>query len=120
MQQQLARDGPDVLLVFPGNQILDRRLAVDAREQQGWKKGCGAGFERLDSLPGQFCLVSFEKRLEAQQKSVRRAGYPQALEQQMVEAESEIERRIAVPRAFGIEEHRTARAGQDVLGTDVA
>ena len=38
----------------------------------------------------------------------------------MVEAEREIESRVAPPGAFGIEEHRTARANQDVLRADVA
>ena len=38
----------------------------------------------------------------------------------MVEAEREIERRVAVPGAFGIEEDRPARPDQDVLRADVA
>ena len=38
----------------------------------------------------------------------------------MVEAEGEIEGRVAVPGAFGVEEHRAARPDQDVFRADVA
>ena len=38
----------------------------------------------------------------------------------MIEAEGEIEGRVAVPGAFGIEEDRAMRPGHDVLGADVA
>ena len=38
----------------------------------------------------------------------------------MVEAEGDVESRIAIPGAFGIEENRTGPAGQDVLRADVA
>ena len=45
---------------------------------------------------------------------------PRALEQKVIEAEGGIEGRIAVPGAFGIDEHRPARTDQDVLRADVA
>ncbi len=38
----------------------------------------------------------------------------------MVQAESKVKRRIAPPRALGVEEYRSARPAQDVLRTDVA
>src|SRR5581483_8292807 len=44
----------------------------------------------------------------------------QAFEEKMVEAEGRVESRIAVPGAFGVEEHRAKRAGHDVLRTDIA
>jgi hypothetical protein len=45
---------------------------------------------------------------------------PHALQQQVVEHEREIERRIPIPRALGVEEDRTLRPGQDVLRADIA
>ena len=50
----------------------------------------------------------------------RRRRRPQALQQQVVEAEGEVERRVALPGAFGVEEHRAVGADQDVLRADVA
>src|SRR3954468_24991303 len=44
---------------------------------------------------------------------------PYAFQQQVVEAEREVERRSAVTGRFGIEEHWAFRAVQDVLGTDI-
>src|SRR5688572_21729050 len=38
----------------------------------------------------------------------------------MVQAEGEVEGRIAVPGAFRIEKHRSTRANEDVLRADVA
>ena len=54
------------------------------------------------------------------EKSRGRTPVPQALEEQVIETEGEIERRIAVPGAFGVEKHRTARPDEDVLRTDIA
>ena len=45
---------------------------------------------------------------------------PQALQQQVVEAEGEVEGRIAPPGAFGVEKHRASGPDQDVLRADVA
>jgi hypothetical protein len=38
----------------------------------------------------------------------------------VVEAEGEIEGRVAVPGALGVEEDRAARASEDVLRADIA
>ena len=38
----------------------------------------------------------------------------------MAETKGQIEGRIAVHLAFGVEEHRAVRADQDILGADVA
>jgi hypothetical protein len=52
--------------------------------------------------------------------SSRALSARQALEQEVVQAEREVESGVAVPGAFGIEDHRQRRADQDVLGADVA
>ena len=56
----------------------------------------------------------------AARNAARRRRRPHALQQQVVEAERDVERRIAAPRAFGIEEHRPVGPDQDVLRADVA
>ena len=38
----------------------------------------------------------------------------------MIQAERQIESRVAPPGAFGVEQHRAGGADQDVLGADVA
>ena len=38
----------------------------------------------------------------------------------MIEAKGEIEGRVPVPGAFGVQEHRPVGSGEDVLGADVA
>ena len=45
---------------------------------------------------------------------------PRTLEQQMVQHERKVERRVAVPRAFGVQHDRTVGADQQVLGAEVA
>ncbi len=47
-------------------------------------------------------------------------GPPRALQQQVVQDEREVERGIAEPGAFGVEDHRPLGADQEVLGTEVA
>src|SRR5437762_7462925 len=45
---------------------------------------------------------------------------PKTFEQQMIEAEGEIERGIAVACGFSVEEHRALRSAQYILRADVA
>jgi hypothetical protein len=45
---------------------------------------------------------------------------PEAFEEQVVEAKGEVERRVAPPRAFGVEEQRAFGPHEDVLRADVA
>src|SRR5262249_43017016 len=45
---------------------------------------------------------------------------PRTFEQQVIEAERQVERRVAVPRALGVEEYRAVRTDKDVLRADVA
>ncbi len=58
--------------------------------------------------------------IEAGEVLRRVLALPDALEEQVVEAEGQVEGRLAVPGAFGIEQHRSGRANEDVLRTDVA
>src|SRR3546814_15276539 len=46
--------------------------------------------------------------------------YTTLFRSQMRRAKGEIEGWVAINRAFGVEEHRTAGADEDILGADVA
>ncbi len=52
LEQQCPRDTPDAVLVFLGRDIFDRRLAVDARQEQRRQQACRALFDVLVRLPG--------------------------------------------------------------------
>src|SRR5690606_23792073 len=64
--------------------------------------------------------IGARERPEAFEEARRRRWHPDALQEQMVQAESEVERRVAVPRALRVEAHRAARADEDVLRAHVA
>jgi hypothetical protein len=51
---------------------------------------------------------------------VARRRRPQALQQQVVQAEGQVEGRVAPAGAFGVQQHRARRADQDVLRAHVA
>ena len=62
--------------------------------------------------------IAFDERIAHAAIAARaRCGCQRRLQQQVVEHEREVERGIAVPRAFGVEDHRAVRPDQDVLGT---
>ena len=71
-------------------------------------------------LPADMRQVGGGQRVEAGQEPGARRRRPQAFQQQVVEAERQVEGRIAPPGAFRVQEHRAVRAGQDVLRADVA
>ena len=100
--------------------VFDRRLAVDPRQQQPRQQVRGARFEHLRRLPGDAAEIGLGEPVEAGEKAGDRLSVPQAFQQQVVEAEREVEGRVAVPGAFGVEEHRPARTDQDVFRADIA
>ena len=118
--QQRPRDPPHPVLVGFERDVFDRRLAVDPRQQQPRQQARGARFEHLRRLPGDAAEIGFGEKVEAGEKTRDRLPVPQAFEQQVVEAEREVEGRVAVPGAFGVEKHRPARTDQDVFRADIA
>ncbi len=95
-------------------QVLDRRLAVDPGEQQpGSSDAARASRSATGSQPTPVEIARRPAHRTQPRKSRGAAGRPETLEQQMVETEGEVEGRIAVPGAFGVEEDRPdpARSG---------
>src|SRR5688572_8987232 len=95
-------------------QVLHRRLSIDACEEQAGKQRRGTAFE----VPGR--RVGSNQGVKALQEGSGTRRHPQALEQQVVQAESDVEGGIAVPRALRVEEYRAIGPGEDVLRADVA
>jgi hypothetical protein len=118
--QQRPRHAPYTILVRFGGHILDRRFAIHARQEQPRQQMRGTGFQRRWRLPCDAVSVSARHRVEAREEATARLRRPQAFQQQMVETERQIERRITPPRAFGVEEDRPLRTAQNVLGADIA
>src|SRR5205807_1219125 len=101
-------------------EVFHRRLAVDAAEEQPRKERGGALFDRGSWLPGNAAQIGGVERDEALEEFGAGCRNPGALQEHVVQAEREVERRIAVPRALGVEEHRAMRRDQDVLRADIA
>ena len=110
-QRSAARDAAHALPVALAGEVLDRRLAVDRARN----RPAGARAARASRSPRGSHVDAGEIGVATARRSRRRSraappGTAQALEQQVVEAEGEVEGRIAVPGAFGVEEDRAARA----------
>ena len=119
--EQSARHPADAFLVGGRGQVLDRRLAVDPGEEQPGQQPRRAPLERAVRLPARRRRDRpWPARRSSGGKLARGVRRPQTFQQQVVQAEREIERRVAVPGALGIEEDRPARPDQDVLRADVA
>ena len=116
------RHAPDALLVAPRRSRT--RPATCRRPGPGTAPGSRRGrarFERVPAAPSRRRRDRPATSASKQpRKPARRGRRPQALQQQVVEAEGEVEGRVAVPGAFGVEEHRPVRPDQDVLRADVA
>ena len=102
----------------------DGRFAVYARKQQS--RAAARRYARFERRPRFPCHARADRprtgRREHRQRSRLRPG-PAAIctfEQQVIEDEGEVERRIAIPRAFSIEKNGPFRADQDVLRTEIA
>ena len=94
-------------------EVLDRRLAVDAGEKQGRQKPRGARLQLGPRLPVDAGKVGRCQRIESVKEGWCGRPVPQAFQQEVVEAEGEVESRIAVPGAFGVEEDRAVGARQE-------
>src|SRR5215831_325437 len=80
----------------------------------------GSALDPLDRLPIHAGKIGFGEGREGGNQAPGCRGYPQALQQQVVEAESQIKSRIAEPRALRINEDRAVRTDQYVLRADIA
>ena len=96
-----------VLRGFTGH-ILDRRLAVDAREEKAGQERGGARLETGARLPGDAARDRRRRAVESGEEFAVAAGTWQALQEKMIEAEGEVEGGVAIPGAFGVEEDRAA------------
>src|SRR5882724_9573870 len=79
-----------------------------------------ASFDRPGRLPSDALHIGSRQSIEAGQIARFPRRMPGALEQQVVQAEGEVESRVSVPGAFSVEKQWTARTAQQILGTDVA
>src|SRR6185437_3800515 len=91
LSEEPARKAADPVLVGFGGDVLDRRLAVDPRQQQSRQQSRGAALETSRILPRGELQITLGQAREAGKKAVRRRAVPHAFEQQMIEAEGEIE-----------------------------
>ena len=106
----IARTRGRASFVGAVGQVLDRRLAVDAREQSAGQQRGDALFAVRGRLPRDARQVSRRQRSEGVDIARAPLRLPRALQQQVIQHEREIERRVAVPRAFGVEDHRALPA----------
>ena len=81
---------------------------------------CGTSFQRYRRFPLHAGEVGRCKRVETGQEAIACRPIPHAFQQQVIEAECQIECRIAPPGALRIEKHWPCRPRQDVLRADVA
>ena len=105
---------------FSGQPVFDQRNKFKgyrgiARDVSAHIRG-----ERLTRLERCGAEIRGRELPEAGVQRRRAVGAHERLEQQVVQAEGDVEGGVAIPGAFGIEEYRTARAGEDVLRADVA
>ena len=70
------------------------------------------------------CIRQGEKLANKGSKGLRerlfRLRHDNRLQQQVIQTESQVECRIAIPRAFGIKKHRPEGADEYVLGAHIA
>src|SRR5512133_285658 len=74
--------------------VLDRRFTVDASEEQSGQQSRSALFDRRFRLPGDALQIGARQRFEAGEVCRCTLGPPDALQQQMVKAERQVERGI--------------------------
>ena len=120
VQQKRPRGTADDRSSGLGGDVLDRRLAIDAGQQQPWQQTGRACLDGRGVFPCDPCQVSRRHGPETGHETGLGAGDPQAFEQQVIEAEGQVEGRVAPPGALGVQENRAIRSLQDVLWADVA
>src|SRR3954470_18519224 len=80
----------------------------------------GTFLDIFPGFPGDVRKVACRKDIEAFQVTRLPLRLPDALQQQMIKAERKIERWIAIPCAFRVQEYRSVRARQNIFGADIA
>ena len=120
LHQKSARDAANGVLRRFVRDVFNRRLAVNPRQQKGRKQPRRPSFDRVGRLPVNAAEVASAQRIERRMQLRVCRRNPHRLQQQVIEAEGQIERWIAEPGAFRVEEHRARRSDQDVLRADVA
>jgi hypothetical protein len=88
------------MLLAPLFEVFHRRLPVHPCEEQGGEQ---RGSPLFDALEGDPTQIGSSKRFEALEEGSLCARHPEALEQQMVQAEGEVEGGVALPLALGVE-----------------
>src|SRR6202163_4235633 len=79
-----------------------------------------ASLDRFARLPNYSPQIGGGQRIETGQIARPPLRTPRSFQEHVVQAKGEIEGRVAVASAFGIQEDRSARAAQQVLRTHVA
>src|SRR4051812_808716 len=80
----------------------------------------GTFLDIVPGFPSDVAKVACCKDIKAFQVTRLPLRLPDALQQQMIKAEGKIERWIAIPCAFRVQKYRSMRAGQNILGADIA
>ena len=115
-----ARAARRTVLRSCSDRYSDRGETVDAGERQRRHERRRASFQPCRFLPRDPVVVSEDQLGGGGEELVAVVRVPCRLQQQVVDAEREIERRIAGAGALGVEQHRAVRADEDVLRADVA
>jgi hypothetical protein len=118
LRRELPGHLPDDSLLS-GVEVLDRGQAIDPGQQQGGEQGRGARQRVRRGLPADMRGIRRHQRIGGCDQQLPVARDHHRLEQQVVQHEGKVERGIAVPGAFGVDQHRAARAEQHVLRADV-
>ena len=119
-KQQLRREIAHGSTLPVGRHIFHRGLAVHAREEEARKQSRRAAFCVGWGLPSDTCQVRATQSIKAFEISAAPLGSPQTLEKHVIEAECQVESRVAVPCALGVQEHWTTRPTENVFWTDIA
>jgi hypothetical protein len=105
--------------LLSGAEVLDRGQAIDPGQQQGREQGRGPGQRVRRGLPADVRGIRRHQRIGRGDQQLPMARDHHRLEQQVVQHEGQVERGIAVPGAFGVDQHRAAGAEQHVLRAHV-
>ncbi len=119
-RMQLPRERPHVLLRRDLRQVFDRRLAVDARKHEARQQRRRSRVAARARFPRDMREVRGRERRIGVGVTRAPLGSPGSLQQQVVQHEGKIERRVAVPRALGVEDHGAFGPDQQVLRAEVA
>jgi hypothetical protein len=105
--------------LLAGVEVLDRGQAIDPGQQQGREQGRGARQRVRRGLPADMRGIRRHQRIGGCDQQLPVARDHRRLEQEVIQHEGKVERGIAVPGTFGVDQHRTAGSEQHVLRADV-